>query len=232
MTILALDTSSNFASVAIRADGRILSESTLESSEGFAHLVFPAIEKCRNEAKLELEQIDCFAAASGPGSFTGIRVALSAIKGLAHAMNKPAIGISNLRALSSFGKRARSLRAVALDARRGEVYAGIYDHELECIAPEVVTSFSSWLACLNPAQDYEFILPSALNLEGTAFAGASFTGPGKFLACAVALCAERDGAQQKWLDPAAVDANYVRRSDAELFWREDQPRVIDLGLNR
>jgi tRNA threonylcarbamoyladenosine biosynthesis protein TsaB len=220
VTILALDTSSNFASVAIRADGRILSEITLESNEGFAHLIFPAIEKCRNEAAVDLQRIDCFAAASGPGSFTGIRVALSAIKGLAHAMSKPAIGISNLRALSSFGRRPRSLRAVVLDARRGEVYAAIYDRELECVSPEAVTPISNWLAHLDAGQDYEFIAISALNLNGTPFAGTSFTPGGKFLACAVALCAEHDGTQGKWLDPAAVDANYVRRSDAELFWRD------------
>lgn len=220
MTILGLDTSTNFASVAIRSNGEILSETTLESNEGFAHLIFPAIERCKNEAKIDLERIDGFAAANGPGSFTGIRVALSAIKGLAAAMGKRAIGVSNLRALSSFGRKPQSLRAVVLDARRGEVYAGIYNHDLECVSPEVVTKLSDWLAQLDASQDYEFISSRELNLEGTPFTGATFTVGGLFLARAVALCAEKDGPQKKWLDPAVVDANYVRRSDAELFWRE------------
>ncbi len=183
---------------------------------------FRQLIRCKNEAKLDLQQIDCFAAASGPGSFTGIRVALSAIKGLAYALGKPAIGISNLRALSSFGIRPRSLRAVVLDARRGDVYAGVYNDDSECVSPEVVTPFSNWLAHLDAAQDYEFVSPSVFNFEGTPFAGANFTTAGNYLARAVALCAERDGNQGKWLDPATVDANYVRRSDAELFWREDR----------
>ena len=72
---------------------------------------------------MRLEEIDCFAAASGPGSFTGVRVGLAAVKGLAEALGKPAVGISNLRALSLFGKAA--LRAVVLDARRGEVYGAV-----------------------------------------------------------------------------------------------------------
>ncbi len=220
MKILALDTSSNFASVAVRANGDVLSEVRLESNEGFAHLIFPAIEQCKKEAKLDLVEIDCFAAASGPGSFTGIRVALSAIKGLAHAMGKHAMGISNLRALSSFGSLPDSLRAVMLDARRGEIYAGVYNHDLECVSPEVVMPFSNWMATLNRAQVYEFISSSGVDLQGTPFAGAKCTTAERFLARAVALCAEKDGAQGKWLDPAAVDANYVRRSDAELFWRE------------
>lgn len=219
MTILGLDTSSNFASVAIRVNGEILSEVALESNEGFAHLIFPAIEKCIKEAQLNLEWIDCFAAASGPGSFTGIRIALSAIKGLAVAVGRPAVGISNLRALSSFSRKPQSLRAVVLDARRGEVYAGVYNHDLECVSPEIVTKLSDWLAHLDASQDYEFISPRKLDLDGTPFAEATTTVGGPFLARAVTLCAE-NMTQGKWLDPAAVDANYVRRSDAELFWRE------------
>jgi tRNA threonylcarbamoyladenosine biosynthesis protein TsaB len=213
--ILSLDTTSNFASVVIRADGRVVSEVTLESTEGFAHLIFPAIERCKNEANIELEQIDCFAGAAGPGSFTGLRVGLSAVKGLADGTGKPAIGVSNLRALSSFGKKPDSLRAVVLDARRGEVYAAVYDSELRAVVPESVMPLESWLSKLDPAGNYELI--SAMPIQ---FEPAALIKPPNFLAPAVALCAERDGREGKWMDAAAVDANYVRRSDAELFWKD------------
>jgi tRNA threonylcarbamoyladenosine biosynthesis protein TsaB len=183
VTILGLDTSSNFSSVAIRVNGEILSEITLESNEGFAHLIFPAIETCKNEARM-------------------------------------AVGVSNLRALSLFARKPESLRAVVLDARRGEVYAGVYNHDLECVSPEVVTKLSDWLAHLDSSQQYEFISFRELDLQSTPFAGATLTVGEPFLAGAVTLCAEKDVTHGKWLDPAAVDANYVRRSDAELFWRE------------
>ncbi len=215
MTILALDTTSNFASIAIRGNEEILSEVTLESTDGFAHLIFPAIEKCKNEANVDLEQIDCFAAASGPGSFTGLRVGLSAIKGLAEATGKSAIGISNLRALSSCGKSGGSLRAVILDARRGEVYAGVYDQNLQPVLAETVGPLAAFLERLGALAQYEFIAPSSIRLP------VPFTEAPTALAAAVALCAEQDGRNGKWLDPAAVDANYVRRSDAELFWKEN-----------
>ena len=110
VTILALDTTSEFGSLAVRANGETVAELALHSSEGFAHLIFPAIEQLLTEAGVRLAEIDCFAAASGPGSFTGVRVGLSAVKGLAEAMGKPAAGVSNLRALSSFGNLP--LRAV------------------------------------------------------------------------------------------------------------------------
>jgi tRNA threonylcarbamoyladenosine biosynthesis protein TsaB len=213
--VLSLDTTWNFASVAIRADGKIAAEVTLESTEGFAHLIFQAIERCKNEAKIRLQEIDCFAAAAGPGSFTGVRVGLSAVKGLAEALAKPAIGISNLRALSSFGKNPDALRAIVLDARRGEVYAAVYNSALRVVVPESVLPLEAWLAKLDPAVSYELI--SAMPIR---FGRATLIEPPRFLASAVALCADQDGREGKWMDPAVVDANYVRRSDAELFWRD------------
>ncbi|HEX4169797.1 MAG TPA: tRNA (adenosine(37)-N6)-threonylcarbamoyltransferase complex dimerization subunit type 1 TsaB [Bryobacteraceae bacterium] len=211
MTILAIDTASENASVAIRADGRTVSEVSLHSREGFAHLLFDAIEKCKNEAKLDLAAVDCVAAGAGPGSFTGVRVALAAVKGLAEAMRKPAMAISNLRALSSFGKKAGSLRAVLLDARRSEVYAAVYGHNLAAVVPETVGPLPKFLDRLGNLERYEFICPPNLVLP-TPFIEAPIV-----LAGAIAFVAERDG---RWEDPAALDANYVRRSDAELFWRE------------
>jgi tRNA threonylcarbamoyladenosine biosynthesis protein TsaB len=84
-----------------------------------------------------LVEIDCFAAASGPGSFTGVRVGLSAVKGMAAALGKPAAGISNLRALASFGNLEP-----AIEARRGEVYTAVYDAELRLVSPEVIAPAS------------------------------------------------------------------------------------------
>ncbi len=104
MTFLALDLTSEFGSLAIRRDGVTVLEHALESRTGFAHLVFPAIEKILSEAGMSLPGIDGFAASTGPGAFTGLRVALSAVKGLAEVMSKPALGVSKMRAMASFGR--------------------------------------------------------------------------------------------------------------------------------
>ncbi|HEY3936379.1 MAG TPA: tRNA (adenosine(37)-N6)-threonylcarbamoyltransferase complex dimerization subunit type 1 TsaB [Bryobacteraceae bacterium] len=201
MTILALDTTSELGSLAVRKDGATISEVTLRAPEGFAHLIFPAIEELLRETGTNLKEIDCFAAANGPGSFTGIRVGLSAIKGLAEALSKPAIGISNLRALSWFG--SLPLRAPLIDARRGEVYTAVYDANLRIIVPEVVLPLAAWLE----------------KFEKPEYERVSQEGALRPLAAAVAYCAETDG-PAGWQDPAALDANYVRRSDAELFWKD------------
>lgn len=217
MTILALDTTSEYGSVALRSNGKTIAEIAIHSAEGFAHLIFPAIEDVLHRVGAGLTDVNGFAATSGPGSFTGVRVGLSAVKGLAEASGKPAVGISNLQVLSSFGKESR--RAVVLDARRGEVYAAVYGPDLEPVTQEIVLPFNSWLETLREPE-YEFITtaggPFWLALQGTRFADMPFTEAPRALASAVAQCAETC----EWVDPAALDANYVRRSDAELFWRE------------
>jgi tRNA threonylcarbamoyladenosine biosynthesis protein TsaB len=204
VTILGLDTTSEWGGVAIRADGRTVVEITRHAPDGFAHVVFFIIQEALEKAGIPLTSIDCFAAASGPGSFTGVRVGLSAVKGLAEALGKPAVGVSNLKALALSG--TAPLRAVVLDARRNQAYVAVYDAALNMVVPEEVVNLAAWLAGLGPAE-YEFI---GLK-EGELVSPCS-------LAAAVAEVAERS----EWLDPAALDANYVRRSDAELFWKEER----------
>ena len=224
MKILALDTTSEVASVALWRDGGVVREISLESRDGFGHLIFGAIEKLRNEAKFRLDEVDCFAAACGPGSFTGVRVGLSVVKGLAEATGKLVCGVSNLRALASFRKNAERLAVPLLDARREQVYAAVYDAGLRLATPERVEPLDDWLGRLDPEGDYEFLIaagsPFREAVAGSRFAGMPLTEAPAALASAIAQCAELDGREVAWLAPATLDANYVRRSDAELFWRD------------
>ncbi len=150
-----------------------------------------------------------------------MRVALSVAKGLADASGKWAAGISNLRALAANGQAVR--RAVLLDARRGDVYAAVFDPNLQAISPEVVTKLEPWLETLDAA-DYEFIVaaeaPFREELARSRWGTMPLLEAPRSLAASMALCAEIDGHAGRWSDPALLDANYVRRSDAELFWRE------------
>ena len=195
MTILGLDTTSELGGVAIRSDGKVVAARTVHAPDGFAHVLFPIIEQALRDAGVALQDIDCFAAASGPGSFTGVRVGLSAVKGLAAALGKPAVGVSNLKALASLG--TRPLRIVSIDARRNQHYVAVYDADLQVVVPETVVNLADWMKTL-PTEDYELVTLT------------------RDLSAAVAAVAERE----PWGDPALLDANYVRRADAELFWRD------------
>jgi tRNA threonylcarbamoyladenosine biosynthesis protein TsaB len=209
--ILAVDTTHEYGSIAL--DGEVV---PLHSPSGFAHVIYPHIRELLERAGAALREIDCFAAACGPGSFTGVRVGLACIKGLAEAEGKPAVAVSNLEALAVFG--TASLRAVLLDARRGEVYGAVYDAAGRLVLPETVGKLPEWLASL-PQGELEFI-----STDFTAFGDAlpatpRVTAP-RALSGAVARIAAGRLARGEACDPAALDANYVRRSDAELFWKE------------
>ncbi len=217
--ILGIDTTSEFGSLALVAGGETAAEVLLHSRDGFAHLLFAEIGKLLARAGCRLADVDGFAAAAGPGSFTGVRVGLAAAKGLAEALGRPAAAVSNLAAVASFGTAAR--RAAVLDARRGQVYGALYDGALQTVLPETVTRFPDWLGSL-PHGDIEFVAtdfsPFRAALAGSAFEHARVIEAPRALAAAIA----RLGAG-RLQDPAALDANYVRVSDAELFWTEPRP---------
>ena len=110
-----------------------------------------------------------------------------------------------------------------LDARRGEIYGAVYDDAGRVVSPEVVMDLAAWIERL-PEGDLEFvsidpILPGAA-LSGTRFERAKVVIAPLALAAAVAKIALAAWLRGEAADPAALDANYVRRSDAELFWKE------------
>lgn len=219
--ILAVDATHEFGSLALAHEGRVVAERPLHAPDGFGHILFGRIQELLAWQGLALRDLHGFASASGPGSFTGVRIGLACVKGLAEATGRPAFGVSNLQAIAWFGSTAR--RAVLLDARRGEIYGAVYDEACRIVSPEVVAKLPVWLAALSePPQ--EFLSPAidvfAPALAASAAAGVPRVRSPRALAGAVGLLAERQLAAGAAGDPAALDANYVRRSDAELFWRE------------
>lgn len=219
--ILAIDTTTEFGSLALLHGGEVVEEVLLHSHEGFGHILYENISRLLARHSWKTEEIDCFAAAAGPGSFTGTRIGLAAVKGLAEALGKKVAAVSNLCTVASFGKAP--VRAVVLDARRGEIYGGVYSDTLESLCPEVVTKFPEWLKTL-PGGKVEFLStdfsPFRLALEGTRFEGAAIREVPRALAAAVGRIANRQFLAGRAEDPEQSDANYVRRSDAELLWKD------------
>ena len=194
-------------------DLRVVEEVALDAPGGFAHILFDEIERLLARHGLGLGNIDCFASAAGPGSFTGVRIGLTAVKGLAEANRRKAVAVSNLQALAFFG--SRPLRAPVLDARRGEIYGGVYDASLHLVRDESVVSFEAWISGL-PRGDLE-IITSGFALPPQPY---PVIHAPRALAGAIAQIAARRFSEGLAVDPAQIDANYVRRSDAELLWRD------------
>jgi tRNA threonylcarbamoyladenosine biosynthesis protein TsaB len=212
--ILAVDTTSEFGSLALLRGDDLVDEMFLHAPKGFAQVLYGHLADLLGRHGLKPGDIDCFAAASGPGSFTGVRVGLACVKGLAEAVGRPAAAVSNLQAIASFG--TAPLRAAVLDGHRGEVYGAVYDAASRLVTPEVVAPFARWIETL-PEGELEFVASGCMpSLAGTRFEQAPVRIAPRALAGAIARLASRGEPQ----DPAALDANYVRRSDAELLWKE------------
>ncbi len=142
------------------------------------------------------------------------------MKGLAEVLNKPAASVSNLRALASYG--SAPARATVIDAKRGEIYGALYDASGQPIIDEMVVRFPAFLSLLND-RDFEWVSadfdPFAPALAGTRYEGTPVVTAPRALAGAIAgIAIERLRAGEP-CDAAAIEANYVRRSDAELLWK-------------
>lgn len=222
MRLLAIDTTAQFGSIALAGGGGVIAEQLLHGPEGFGHLLFEAVNSLLRTHGWRLAEIDAFAGAAGPGSFTGVRVGLTAIKGFAEAAGKSAYAVSNLQALAALG--TAPLRATFIDARRGEVYAALYDAELRPVVQEQVLPFPRWLEML-PETGFEFVstgfAPFRPSLAGSRWQEIPFR-EARALAGAVARVAVLRGVP---VNAAALDANYVRRSDAELLWKDANLKI-------
>src|SRR6476660_1065269 len=126
MRILAADTSSQYGSVCVVEGQKLIGEVRLASSMQHSEHFFRSVEFLFQHISFQLADIDLFVAARGPGSFTGLRVGLAAMSGFAATHGKPAVGVSTLEALAWRSGVVGKWIAPVIDARRGEVYGGLY----------------------------------------------------------------------------------------------------------
>jgi tRNA threonylcarbamoyladenosine biosynthesis protein TsaB len=211
--LLAIDTTSELGSIALSRGAEVTEEVPLHSPEGFAHVLFGEIQSLLARHSLTLKDLEGIAVTSGPGSFTGVRIGLTAAKGLAEALGLNVAAVSNLQALAVFG--TRPLRAVVIDARRGEIYGGIYDSALQVVQDEVVIKFADWVRTLPEGAE---IISSGCVIPGDV--RFPVINAPKALAGAAAKVAAQCFEAGRVSAPEEIDANYVRRSDAELLWKE------------
>ncbi len=126
MKTLALDTATAAASVAVVEDGKMLGVMTLNLKKPHSQKIMVVMKDLLDQLELKMSDIDLFAAAHGPGSFTGLRVGIAAVKGFADSMNKPAVGVSTLEAMALPFLNYGILVCPLIDARREQAYYAVY----------------------------------------------------------------------------------------------------------
>jgi len=203
------------------------------ASVDYSEWLLPATKRVLAGASVRMEDLDLLAVATGPGSFTGVRVGLTTVKAWAEVYGKPVIGVSRLEAMA----RSLALRtgtgfvAACYDAQRAQLFAALYRVwagsltlvESEQVIPAV--AFVDWVEQQAGARSVSWIsldseLITALpTWPKRAACGDTMQQSVPQLAVAIGRLAEERAQAGLFSDPLELDANYVRRSDAEIFWK-------------
>ena len=228
---LALDTCDSRGSIALLDDGRILNEISHPAGDEYSSWLLPAIDRLLSESGLTHSNLEGYAVASGPGSFTGVRVGLTTAKAWAEVYSKPIFPVSRLAILADYAQKDAEFAATFIDAQRRQIFAALYRRESEqwelvgeeCVIdpveffkyaaqtagkepiswvsldPDLLTTNSSWRF---PKDNEAAVIRVKPPLASSV---------GKY---AIAHFRERG------TDALMLDANYIRRSDAEIFGKK------------
>ena len=202
-----------------------------ESLEDYSGWLLPAVDKVLRKAAIGMRDLDGYGVAAGPGSFTGLRVGLTTVKGWAEVYGKPIAAVSRLEAVALHAPGGTEFVAACLDAQMGQVFGAVYrrvGEELARIGDEMViapekfvetagewagTGRIAWATtdpeCLVNLEEWREREKRQESMEVVP----------AFLAGTVARMAAKDLGAGRHTDALTLDANYVRRSDAEIFWK-------------
>jgi tRNA threonylcarbamoyladenosine biosynthesis protein TsaB len=240
--ILAIDTSSTHGSVAFLSDARVLAEDSGELAEPSSSGLFRRVNCVLEKASVKLSEVDCFAVAVGPGSFTGLRVGLAAVKGWAEVWQRPVAAVSVLEAVAAESSEPGSLLAPLTDARRGLLFCGLCRRisaqtgavaaqpdglaDLEKLEEESVATPMEILDRLLGASAEPPLLvtpsPEAVLAIVSCLAGRSarieVVSPA--LAPVIGRLGFRKALRGEVVDALGLNANYIQRSAAEVNWKE------------
>lgn len=159
MKILALDSSGLVASVALAEDDNLIAEYTVQYKKTHSQTLLPMLQEICRMVELDLDTADAIAVAAGPGSFTGLRIGSATAKGLAFALNKPIVPVPTVDGLAYQMYGAKDLVCPIMDARRNQVYTGVYEfipdqngqfeYDMRVIKEQCAVSFDEIAETLN-----------------------------------------------------------------------------------
>jgi len=219
--LLALETSAERGGVALFAGAELLGEEDVAADERHAASLLVCLDRLLARVGRRQDEIERIALAIGPGSFTGLRIGLATALGLAFGTSRQLVPVPTLAALALQADGA-PLTAPLLDARRGEVYAGLYDAEQGELQPDRCCALGDWLEGLPRSGEPLALLgsgvaPHRAELEAALGARARFLpeAAGVLRARTVGRLGLRVAANGGSCAPEAVELRYLRRAEAE-----------------
>lgn len=237
MIILALDTCDSRGSAAVLRDDEVLKAIAHEGTTEYSIWLLPAVEEALKSAGIEKRDVELFAVASGPGSFTGVRMGLTTVKAWSEVYGKGIASVSRLEAMASGAAHGSEYVAAFFDAHRDQVYAGLFCRQgagLELVEQEMVAApadFISWVGqrVKNEGVSWISMDPAQMTAQAAwlerAGAGENVAACTKVLAPAIGKIGRLRALEGRLTDVLKLDAEYVRRPDAEVFWKDPTGRA-------
>jgi tRNA threonylcarbamoyladenosine biosynthesis protein TsaB len=234
--LLALDTCDSKGSVALLRDTELLQTAVHDGSEDYSVWLLPAVARVLKTAGLEFQSVNVCAVAAGPGSFTGVRVSLATAKAWAEARAMGIASVSRLEAIASHATGSEPWIVALADARRGQTFAALYSRQgdqLQRVGDEMVIApekFVAWATEQTGSAPIRWISPDPHTLAETAAwparrsLGETLETASFIVAPVIGRMGHQLAVQGRLTDALALDANYVRRSDAEVYWQDRQSK--------
>ncbi len=240
MNMLALDTSSKTVGIALLQDRDVLVETFFNLGINASLLLMPAIEKVLRDAELSVERIDLWACTLGPGSFTGLRIGIGTVKGLAVATGRPVVGVSTLEALAFNGIQADLLLCPMMDAQRDQVYTALYRPEpgfcLQRVGEERLVELAAFLPTIDERALFlgDGAIKYRQRIQEMLPGRSLFAAPHLHAvrASAVGLLGMDQYERGEVLDLLTFAPQYLRLSEAEVKLRQQQAKRVPAGEDK
>ncbi|WP_050613787.1 tRNA (adenosine(37)-N6)-threonylcarbamoyltransferase complex dimerization subunit type 1 TsaB [Bacillus testis] len=230
MNILAIDTSNHTLGIALLQDDKVVGEYITNMKKNHSVRAMPAIEQLMKECGLKPNQLDKIVVAKGPGSYTGVRIGVTIAKTLAWTLGIPLSGVSSLKALAANGAYFSGYISPLFDARRGQIYTGLYKQEEEglvCVKEDQILQSSDWATILAKLDGpvlfigediplHKEVLEEALE-DRAIFADPSCMNPRPGALAVLGKDMENE-------DIHTFVPNYVRLAEAEANWLKEQKK--------
>jgi tRNA threonylcarbamoyladenosine biosynthesis protein TsaB len=235
--LLAIDTCDPRGSVAILRDEEVIQVVPHETQDDYSIWLLPAVTEILRQAKLRMEQVDVYAVAKGPGSFTGVRVGLTTVKAWGEVYGRQIAAVSRLEAIAAQAEVTGEIVAAFADAQRGQIFGALYrknEGKLELVDEELVSApaeFVEWVSKRSGEERVKWVStdPERMTTVGSWVArekkGEMIERVSPPLAPIIGRVGFRRAKENQLVDALRLDANYVRRSDAELYWKDEAARA-------
>ena len=236
MKVLGIDTSSLATSIAVIEDNKLICEYTVNTKKTHSQKLMPMIENMLNMSDININEIDMIAVCEGPGSFTGLRIAMATAKAIAHVNNLPIVGVNSLELLAGNMDLSDKKICSILDAQRTQVYMGQYKFEdnklielkgvdvveIDELIEELKNTNEEWIIVGEAVYKYEEKIKAASNIN--------IPAPSHNVSKASSLCSiaiDKYKNNVDVYDCYTINPVYIRKSQAEVQYDEKMKRLSD-----